>query len=403
MGQALRMARATLGVAVSWFGVSAALAGGAVSGGADRPDLSAYERKVEGIREGLAALDRIEGRYTAGDHSATYVAFVDGDLPIVVAEQWDLGDYGSGEALFHFFHGDLLRYRSRSRFYSGAGAPSDGWYERTMTIYFEPNRFVAGMGTLNGRPSEPDEHEVRGAWRQAEAVKARIAAARAAGVATADPQRARYACADGSVFAATFDLAGARAVVEFLGREPIVLPRREADSGFLYADGRHRLRGLGEETLWETGAMAPILCTIAATSMPLRLAPGDYPPFDPLAKPTGDWSRLLLDLMPAIDACLRAAVGDLPRVVKAWPLNHGMVGVRLQNIDGGRHQCIAAADGSAVDRVEQLALDAAPAPGENKSIFTPAAGAYPGGTCFRHERVETEPGRFLGWLSARTC
>ena len=63
----------------------------------------------------------------------------------------------------------------------------------------------------------------------------------------------------------------------------------------------------------------------------------------------------------------------------------------------------AAADGSAVDRVEQLALDAELAPGESESIFTPADGAYPGGTCFSHERVETEPGRFLGWLSARTC
>ena len=107
--------------------------------------------------------------------------------------------------------------------------------------------------------------------------------------------------------------------------------------------------------------------------------------------------------MPAIDACLRAPVGDLPRVVRAWPMSHGMIGVRLQNIDGGRHQCNAAADGSAVDRVEQLALDAELAPGESESIFTPADGAYPGGTCFSHERVETEPGRFLGWLSARTC
>ena len=205
------------------------------------------------------------------------------------------------------------------------------------------------------------------------------------------------------MFAATFDVAGARAVVEFLGREPIVLPRVEAGSGFVYADDRHRLRGEGEEALWEAGDLAPVPCTLAASSTPLRLAPGNYPLFDPAARSADDWSRLLFDLMPAIGTCLREPVGDLPRVIKAWPMNHGMVGVRLQNIDGGRHQCIAAADGSAVDQVELLAVEAERAPGEGNPIFTPADGAYPGGACFRHERVETADGRFLGWLSTRTC
>jgi putative lipoprotein len=374
-----------------------------VSSGAAQLELGAFERKVEGIRAGLAALDRIEGSYSVGDRSVSYVAFVDGALPIVVAEQWDLGEYGRGEAVFYFVHSDLLRYRSRARGLSEAGAPSDGWYERTMTIYFEPDRFVAGTGAVNGRPAEPDEHEVRAAWRQAEAVKARIAAARAAGVAPADPSRARYACGDGAVFAATFDLAGGRAVVEFLGREPILLPQAGTTSGLLYADDRHTLHGHGEEALWASGAMAPVACTVAATSTPLRLAPGDYPLFDPKAKPADDWSRLLVNFMPAIRACLGQEVGHLPRVIKAWPMSNGMAGVRLQNLDAGRHQCIAAADGAAIDRVELLASEATALPGEGNPIFTPAGGAYPGGACFSHERVEVGAGRFLGWLSTRTC
>jgi hypothetical protein len=192
-------------------------------------------------------------------------------------------------------------------------------------------------------------------------------------------------------------------VVEFLGRESIVLSGVEAGSGFRYADGRHSLRGLGEEAFWETGAVAPVPCTLAATSIALRLAPGSYPRFDPGAKATDDWSRLLLDLLPAIDACLREPVGHLPRVVSAWPTNRGLVGVRLQNIDAGRHQCLAAADGSAIDGVEQLAFDAPAMPGEGDPIFTPAEGAYPGGACFAHERVVTGGGWFLGWLSARIC
>jgi hypothetical protein len=125
-----------------------------VSAGTEQPDLSSFERRVEGIRQGPAALDRIEGAYAEGDRTVTYVAFVEGALPIVVAEQWAVGAQGRGEAVFHFAHGDLLRYRSRARGLAKFGAPSDGWYERTMTIYFAPGRFVAGTGAVNaGRPS----------------------------------------------------------------------------------------------------------------------------------------------------------------------------------------------------------------------------------------------------------
>ena len=137
-------------------------------------------------------------------------------VPIVVAEHWTLGEYGGGEAVYHFMHGDLLRYRSRTRGLSNAGAPSDGWYERTMTLYFEPGRFVGGTG-----------HDQRQAGRAGRARGARRLAwgrggqgthrrARAAGAATVDPNRARYACTDGAAFAVTFDVAGARAI-EFLG------------------------------------------------------------------------------------------------------------------------------------------------------------------------------------------
>jgi putative lipoprotein len=403
--------RAVVAVAgLLWLGMSGALAGEAEAGAvhlvstrSDPPDLGAYERRVDGIRAGLGALDRIEGSYADGDRSVSYVAFIDGALPVAVVEQWNLGQTGRGEAVYHFLHGELLRYRSFARGLSSVGAPSDGWYERTMTIYFGPGWFVGGTGAINGRPAEPDEHEVRGAWRQGEAVKTRIAAAIAAGATAADPNIARYACIDGAVFAVTFDVAGARAVVEFLGREPIVLSWLETGSGFDYGDDRHRLRGEGEEALWETGDVAPVPCTLAGSATPLRLAPGGYPLFDPAARPADDWSRLLFDLMPAIGTCLREPVGDLPRVIKAWPMNHGMVGVRLQNIDGGRHQCIAAADGSAVEQVDLLGAEAERTPGEGNPVFTPADGAYPGRACFSHERVETTDRRFLGWLSARTC
>ena len=107
--------------------------------------------------------------------------------------------------------------------------------------------------------------------------------------------------------------------------------------------------------------------------------------------------------MPAIAVCLREPFGDLPRVFKAWPMSRGLVGVRLQNINGGRHECIAAVRGGAVESLDLLALDAPAVPGEGNPIFTPATGAYPGAACFRHEGVATGEGVFLGWLSVRLC
>ena len=151
--------------------------------------------------------------------------------------------------------------------------------------------------------------------RKAEGIRRRVAAldriesSSVTHEAAADPNRARYACADGAMFAVTFDVAGARAVIEFLGREPIVLPRAEAGDHFLYADGQQSLRGEGEQAFWHTGGTAPVACTPAATATPLRLTPGRYPLFDPAAKSADDWSRFLFDLLPAINACLRAPVG----------------------------------------------------------------------------------------------
>jgi hypothetical protein len=99
------LARAAIGIAcLSWNPPLTwdAMPSGAVrlAASADQPDFATYERKIEGLRRGLAPLDRIEGQYISGDHSATYVAFVDGAVPIVVAEQWSLGEYGGARQSF---------------------------------------------------------------------------------------------------------------------------------------------------------------------------------------------------------------------------------------------------------------------------------------------------------------
>jgi uncharacterized membrane protein len=99
---------------------------------------------------------------------------------------------------------------------------------------------------------------------------------------------------------------------------------------------------------------------------------GDLPVADLAAKAADDWSRLLLDLAPAIEACLGATAGPAPRVTKAWPMNRGMVGVRTRNGAGGRFACIAPVVGGPPDRFEPVPAGSRRLPGEDAVVFSPA-------------------------------
>jgi uncharacterized membrane protein len=121
------------------------------------------------------------------------------------------------------------------------------------------------------------------------------------------------------------------------------------------------------------------------------------------AKPGDDWARLLLELKPAVDACLAKTPGASPYVTKAWPINAAMAGVRTRSGDGGWFGCIARIDGSAVDRFEPLERSEPPLPGENLTLYTPAGGTPRSGSCWVHERVLDAAGRLLGYLSYNTC
>lgn len=142
----------------------------------DRSDLDAFERAVARVDDATVGALRLEGSYGADGCEVSYVAHVADRSPLVVVERTDLGEHGSREVTYHFLEGELLRYRSFAHVYADAGAPSDGWYDRAMTIYFDHGRFAGGTGTINGRPAEPDEHEVRAAWREADELKSRLAA-----------------------------------------------------------------------------------------------------------------------------------------------------------------------------------------------------------------------------------
>jgi hypothetical protein len=50
------------------------------------------------------------------------------------------------------------------------------------------------------------------------------------------------------------------------------------------------------------------------------------PVADLQSKPADDWSRLLIELLAPIKACLARAPGTVTRVTKAWPMNKAMTG-----------------------------------------------------------------------------
>jgi len=129
----------------------------------------------------------------------------------------------------------------------------------------------------------------------------------------------------------------------------------------------------------------------------------ELPVADLTGKPHDDWSRLLVDLKPAIDVCVAKTSGSGVRVARAWPMNHGKVGVRTRNGEGGWWDCIAAADGSGVDTFEEVPPGMRTLPGESHAMFTPAGAYPPAGRCFEHQRVLDETGKLLGWLSYNHC
>ena len=118
-------------------------------------------------------------------------------------------------------------------------------------------------------------------------------------------------------------------------------------------------------------------------------------------RPPEDWSRYLADLLPVIEACY-PLVSGAARVTKAWPMNRGMAGARIESADGRRWDCVAPLAGGGIDSLQQLPPDEPALPGEGLPVFVPGAGSQPEG-CPRFEQVVEPDGTVRGWLSAGRC
>jgi uncharacterized membrane protein len=120
-------------------------------------------------------------------------------------------------------------------------------------------------------------------------------------------------------------------------------------------------------------------------------------------KPPGDWSRSLLELLPALRACLDRTPGGSPRALNAWSMMNGRVGARTTSGGSESFECVANLQGTGVESFITLTSPAPPPSGGWSPIFTPPERRPPTGACYQHERVVAADGSLLGWLSYDTC
>ncbi len=189
------------------------------------------------------------------------------------------------------------------------------------------------------------------------------------------------------------------------GRDLVVVVTAEAcgDGASETAYGYRARLSLPDDALrfgcCREGVTPPALVKLSMTALPVKTVA-----LTELAnRPEGDWSRHFADLRPAIDACLQR-VREPVRVLKAWPMNHGMGGVRLDAGGGERADCVASLVGDGVDSLDWLGVGVESLPGEREPLLTPAVlGAPPTGGCYETEEVIGPHGAVIGWLSYKRC
>jgi uncharacterized membrane protein len=117
---------------------------------------------------------------------------------------------------------------------------------------------------------------------------------------------------------------------------------------------------------------------------------------------TKSWADALSQYLPAIDACLARVEAKPGRVTIAYPGEEGQTSVRLLEADGGRSECVVAADGVKVLSVEALS-DRNTVAGERDPLFTRAPTQPPQNPCYTSEAVAGSGGATIGYLSRKTC
>jgi len=111
-----------------------------------------------------------------------------------------------------------------------------------------------------------------------------------------------------------------------------------------------------------------------------------------------DWSKRIRSYLPAIRICTLDSGIEVERVDLAWPMNRGLVGVRLRAQDGSRHDCLAEQGGGAIVGVEKLSDADGHMKGEANPVFYPASEQPPLVEVGKLDQLVDADGVFQGWL-----
>lgn len=134
-------------------------------------------------------------------------------------------------------------------------------------------------------------------------------------------------------------------------------------------------------------------CCAVDESLDLTRAPRAR--FD--SKPAGDWSRMLVDAMPALRACI-AAAGSPERVTYVGAAADGSILVRLLAADGARTDCRSDPGATQPAQATPPAIDDPMLPGEGTPVLLVAREPAPVLRCGRAERVLDARGTLVGYL-----
>ncbi len=105
------------------------------------------------------------------------------------------------------------------------------------------------------------------------------------------------------------------------------------------------------------------------------------------------WDHRLLELMPAIDACV-AASPETRWVTYAGERGEGRVIVRMEGEAGPVDCTVANGAASVSPRRDDLNIAS-----ENEAIFVRGPGENPGGECYDAPEVRSASGELLGWMA----
>jgi uncharacterized membrane protein len=180
-----------------------------------------------------------------------------------------------------------------------------------------------------------------------------------------------------------------------LPRETLVIALREEACRSTMADGP----ALGWRAILslKPGEALSGCCTVQA-GYDTKTAPLA----EPVRKTADDWSRLLPELLPAMNVCLAGAAGRAKWIAHAAPNGHGAVAVRIVENSGNVVDCEVDMDGRGPARSSPVPSDA-PALPPGQPIFYPAREPPPMVSCGRLERVGTRNGGVAGYLHYDPC